>query len=131
MPIVQVDPTYSQLAKAMFKSFIKKAEIPVVFLLLLVTWFFAPGWLRHIDGTAGSVDQSIWLLIVLGLITFMLVTALCWWLLQRFWLMSGLPPIGTMVLQFNTLQLWQQLGSYLLSFAMLLLAALGSLMAIC
>jgi hypothetical protein len=119
------------MAMAMFKSFIKKAEIPVVFLLLLVTWFFAPGWLRHIDGTTGSVDQSIWLLIVLGLITFMLVTALCWWLLQRFWLMSGLPPIGTMVLQFNTLQLWQQLGLYLLSFAILLLAALGSLMAIC
>jgi len=130
-PVVLVNPTFYQLVLARLKSFYKKADLIIVFLLLLATWFFAPGWLRRIDGTAGSVDQSIWLLIVLSLISFLLITSLCWWLLQRFWLMAGLPPISTMVLHFNTLQLWQQLGLYLLSFALLLLAATGSLAAIC
>jgi len=131
MPIVQVNPTFYQLVQARIKSLLKSLPIFAVFLLLLVTWFFAPGWLRHIDGTAGSIDQSIWLLVVLSLISFMLITALCWWLLQRFWLMSGLPPVEKMVLHFNTLETWQQIGLYWLSFVSLLLAAMGSLVAIC
>ena len=64
MPIVQVNPTFYQLAQARIKALLKSLPIFSVFLLLLGTWFFAPGWLRHIDGTAGSVDQSIWLLVV-------------------------------------------------------------------
>jgi hypothetical protein len=131
MPIVQVNPTFRQLLLFRIKALLKGIDTFAVFLLLLATWFFAPGWLRQVDGTVGSIDQSIWLLVVLSLISFMLITALCWWLLKRFWLVSGLPPIGTMVSQFNTLKLWQQLGLYLLSFALLLLAALGSLVAIC
>ena len=131
MPIVQVNPPFKEELFSRIKTFIQSLDTFAVFMLLLATWFFAPGWLRQVDGTVGSVDQSIWLLVVLSLISFMLITALCWWLLKRFWLVSGLPPIGTMVLQFNTLQLWQQLGLYLLSFALLLLAALGSLVAIC
>jgi hypothetical protein len=103
----------------------------VVFFLLLVLWFYGPLLLHRIDGTAGSVDQGIWLLIILSLISFMLITALCWWLLQRFWLMTGLPPLRKLVLRFNTLLLWQQLGFYWLSFVSLLLAAMASLIAIC
>jgi len=131
MPIVQVNPPFKEIFFERIKTILNRLDTLAVFMLLLATWVFAPGWLRQIDGTVGSIDQSIWLLVVLSLISFMLVIAICWWLLKRFWLMSGLPPISMMVLQFNTLQLWQQLGLYWLSFALLLLAALGSLVAIC
>ena len=98
---------------------------------LLICWFTGPLVLRNIDGTAGSVDQGIWLLVILSLISFMLVAGLCWWLLQRFWLMAGLPAFSLMVSQFKTLPLWQQLGFYWASFALLLLAASICLSAIC
>ncbi|MDO7744093.1 MAG: hypothetical protein MUP99_09975, partial [Pedobacter sp.] len=87
--------------------------------------------LHHIDETAAGVDQSIWLLIILSLYTFQLISALCWWLLQRFWLSAGLPPLKIMVSQFDTLSLWQQLGFYLASFSLLLVAASVCLNAIC
>jgi len=101
------------------------------FLFLLVLWCFAPPWLRLFDETAGSIDQSIWLLILLSLISFLLIVSLCWWLLQRFWETAGLPSFSKMVSQFNTLLLWQQLSFYWLSFALLLLVASVCLNAIC
>jgi hypothetical protein len=110
---------------------LKKAEPLLLFLIFLTVWAFAPGWLRMADETVGNVDQSIWLLVLLSLICFLLIFALCWWLVQRFWVLAGLPPFLLMVSQFNTLQLWQQLSFYWLSFVTLLLAAMGSLMAIC
>lgn len=105
---------------------------PFVLLPLLVwLWLLLPEWLRQADPSAGSVDQSIWLLIVLGLICFLLICALCWWLLKQAWAVLALPPINTMVPLFNTLTSWQQISLYWASFALLLLAALGCLSAIC
>ena len=133
MPINQASdplPLQEQPGK-MIPMFFKQVKLLLVLLFLLVLWFFAPVWLRTIDATAGSVDQGIWLLIILSLIAFMLVTGLCWWLLHRFWLTLGLPPLTQLVSQFNSLALWQQLGFFWLSFLSLLLAAFASLIAIC
>ena len=109
----------------------KLQEPALLFIVLLLLWILTPGWLHQLDKTAGSVDPSVIMLVLLSLLTFLIVTALSWWLLQHFWLAMGLPTIGYMVLQFNTLKLWQQLGFYWVSFCSVLLAALGCLLAIC
>jgi hypothetical protein len=109
----------------------KKREPLLLFIMLLLLWTFAPLGLHHLDESAGSVDQSIWLLILLGMICFLLISALCWWLLQIFWAALGLPNLKWMVLQFNSLELCQQLSFYWASFALLLLVAMGCLCAVC
>lgn len=103
----------------------------LLFIFLLLSWFFLPGLLHQIDETAGNVDQSIWLLVVLSLIGFLLICGLCWWMLRYFWMILELPSIDKMVSQFKFLPLWQQLSFYYASFALLLLAAMGCLIAIC
>jgi hypothetical protein len=103
----------------------------MLFGLLLLLWISGNHWMQISDPLSGSLDQNIWLLIILALICFLTVTALCWWLMQRFWLSLGLPDFNHMVTQFNTLELWQQLGFFLSCFALLLLTAVGSLVAIC
>lgn len=112
-------------------GFSKWQEPALLFIVLLLLWILTPGWLHQLDKTAGSVDPSVIMLVLLSLLTFLIVTALSWWLLQHFWLAMGLPAIGLMILQFNTLKLWQQLGFYWGSFFLVLLAALGCLTAIC
>ena len=104
---------------------------PLIFGILMALWLVMPKMIRFYDQTAGIVDSGIWILILLSLISFMMVSALSWWLLNRFWVSLGLPALGTMVLQFNTLALWQQLGFFWLSFALLLLAAVLCLIGIC
>ncbi|MCX2483749.1 hypothetical protein [Pedobacter sp. MR2016-24] len=112
-------------------SYLFKAAEPVILLgILLLLWWRLPAMLQNADGTTGSIDQSIWILIILALISFLLVTALCWWLLQYSWQSLGLPEIQTMVSQFNTLALWQQLSFFWASLALLLGAAVCSLNAI-
>lgn len=106
-------------------------EAHLVFGLLLLLWMFMPRLISWFDARAGAVDPSIWLLILLSVIAFLLVVALSWWLLHGFWLRMGLPAIGMMVLQFKSLELWQQLGFYWLSFALLLLGSILCLVAIC
>jgi len=131
----------------MFTKFVKFPEIPtlpdegryehkasepmLLFVCLLLLWCFAPLLLQRIDQTVGNVDQSIWLLIILSLISFLLICALCWWLLKHFWMAMDLPNINTMISHFKTLALWQQLSFLWGSFALLLLAAMGCLVAIC
>ena len=112
-------------------SMFKSLKHQLLFPFLLFLWCFAPPWLRLFDETAGNIDQSIWLLVLLSLISFLLVAGLCWWLLQQIWKMIGLPSLSDMVSQFNTLLLWQQLSFYWASFALLLLAASVCLSAIC
>ncbi|MGY0036429.1 hypothetical protein [Pedobacter sp. NJ-S-72] len=103
----------------------------LLFLFLIFMWCLAPPWLRIFDETAGNIDQSIWLLVLLSLISFLLVAGLCWWLLQRVWQIIGLPLLSDMVSQFKTLTSWQQLSFYWASFVSLLLAASVCLTAIC
>ncbi|WP_442587776.1 hypothetical protein ACSBL2_17160 [Pedobacter sp. AW31-3R] len=103
----------------------------VLFVSLMILWFYMPLLLNGIDKTAGGVDQGIWLVILISLISFLMVCALCWWLLQRFWMILQLPSLELMVSKFKYLPLWQQLIFFYASFALLLLAALGCLIAIC
>lgn len=98
---------------------------------LLLLWLLMPDFIRQYDPTSGGVDPAIWLLILLGILAFLMAIALSWWLLQRFWLNLGLPNLGLMVLQFKNLALWQQLGFYWLSFALLLLVCTMCIAAIC
>ncbi|MBB2149916.1 hypothetical protein [Pedobacter gandavensis] len=117
----------------------KKIKLPVfrweepagVFILLMILWTFGPIVLRGMDDTTGSIDQSIWLLVLLSLISFLLIIGLSWWILNRFWAAIALPPISLMVSQFNTLLLWQQVRFFLASFGLLLLVATGCLIAVC
>lgn len=102
----------------------------LLLLILLLIWPLLQRLVRITDPTIGFIDPNIWLLILLGLIAFMVTTALCWWLTQRFWTNLGLPALGDMVSQFKELPLWQQLGFYWASFGLLLLAAVGVLIAI-
>jgi hypothetical protein len=102
----------------------------LLFYTLLVTWVLGPHVLNYYDPTARSIDQSIWLLIVLALICFMLLLSLCWWIFKNVWKAIGLPSLHMMVSQFNMLSAWQQLSFFWASFALVLLAALGSLSAV-
>ena len=112
-------------------SYVFKWETELLFLLLLLIWCLAPSWLHILDQTTGSVDQSIWLLILISLITFLLILALVWWLLQKSWSRLKLPSIHLILSQFNRLTTCQQLGFYWATYALLLLAALGCLIALC
>lgn len=112
-------------------EFVKKNLEALLFITLLFVWYFGPQMIRGVDGTAGMVDQSIWLLVLLALITFLLLATLVWWLLQRSWAKLKLPSLGAMVSQFNTLLLWQQLAFYFAYFVSLLVVASICLLAIC
>ena len=112
-------------------NLIKAAEPLLLFTFLLLLWAFGPYWLNGVDGSAGNVNQGIWLLVILSMISFLMICALSWWLLQRFWLQLELPAIELMVSQFKKLELWQQLGFIWASFAALLFSAALCLNAIC
>ncbi|SMD08218.1 hypothetical protein [Pedobacter africanus] len=109
------------------KSRIEQYLLMVIGLLL---WFTAPKLMQFADETTGVIDQSIWLLVLLAALSFMLMTGLCWWLLQRFWLYMGLPELNVLIMDFKQMELWQQLSFWLASFALLLLAGIGALVAV-
>ena len=109
----------------------ERLKFPLVFVIMVLLWPLLQRMVRNLDVTAGYVDPSIWVLILLALICFMGMIGLSWWVVKRFWMALGLPALGGMVLQFNELLLWQQLGFYFASFALLLLAGVGCLAAIC
>lgn len=99
--------------------------------LLVLLWPLLQRVVNGADPVIGFIDPNIWLLILLSLICFLVVTGLCWWLVQNFWMSLGLSLSGDMVLQFKKMESWQQLGFYWLSFVSLALAAVGCLNAIC
>lgn len=86
--------------------------------------------LQELQPTMGVLDAGVWQLIALSMLCFLGLSALAWWLLQRAWVSLGLPGIQTMVSQFKHLTLWQQFALYWASFALLLLAAVLSLVAV-
>ena len=96
----------------------------------LLLWFTAPKLMQFADETTGSIDQSIWLLVLLAVISFMLMVGLCWWLLKRAWISLGLPELRVLIMDFKQMELWQQLSFWLASFALLLLAGVGALVAV-
>ena len=106
-------------------------EAVLLFGLLLSLWVLGNRWMQNNIPLSGTIDPNIWLLILLSLICFVALTGFCGLLLQRVWHSLGLPAPSTLVSQFNTLAPWQQLGFYYFSFALLLLSAIGCLIAIC
>jgi hypothetical protein len=110
----------------------RKAPLMYVLLLMILflVWSVGPRLLQGFDATAGSVDQSIWLLVVLGLISFLIIINLSWWLFKYSWQQVGFPSIHSIVSLYDLLSPWQQLSFLLGSFALVLLAALGSLNAV-
>lgn len=102
----------------------------LLLLILILLWPIGQGLIMAADPTIGFIDPNIWLLLLLSLIAFLLITRLCWWLMQSFWRSLGLPELGNLVLQFKELTVWQRIGFYWASFGLLLLAAVGVLTAI-
>lgn len=98
---------------------------------LLLVYFGLRTLLSSVDPAAVEGMEAVWLLIAMSGVVFALMLFGCWYLLNRFWAALDLPELSVMVLQFKSLALWQQLGFYLCCFALLVLAALGCLLAIC
>ena len=97
-----------------------------LFGILMLAWGMITCFLSKPEMSIG-INQSIPLMVVLGLITFLLLLELSWWLFNRFWLRVGLPGMEHMVVQFEDLEIWQKLAFLWASFALLLLAGLGCL----
>ncbi|MGY4383408.1 putative membrane protein YkgB [Pedobacter sp. UYP24] len=112
------------------KAGMKKLESYLLGVIIFLVWYTAPKLLAVFDSTIGVIDQSIWMLVLLSMISFMLTVGTAWWLLKWCWKALGLPSINIMVLHFKELELWQQLGFYYASFSLLLLAAIGALAAV-
>jgi hypothetical protein len=98
----------------------------VLFLFLI----FSPGWVHKLVPTAAWIDQGVWSLIFLGILSFLMLLGLSYWLLKRSWVLLGLSSISYMVSQFKFLSLWQQFVFYWLCFALLLLSSILCLAAV-
>ncbi|WP_316812618.1 hypothetical protein [Pedobacter heparinus] len=103
---------------------VKKEHRLMIVLMLL--WSIITHVFSSPEFSAG-INQSVPIMIVIGLMTFLILLYLAYWLLERYWQRVGLPGIGSMVLQYKDLKIWQQLGFYWLSFALLLFLGLGCL----
>ena len=105
-------------------------RVVLLFVILVLMWPMVQQQLFKFDVTVGYVDLSILVLIVISLICFLGLIGLCWWLLQRFLLVYELPGFGSLVLRFNEMELWVQLGFYFACYALLLLAGVGCFVAV-
>jgi hypothetical protein len=128
-PMENISGTAVQKASTERKSVGWQPALLLLFLLSI--WFSAQIWMRSIDPLSAITDQSIWLMVILSMVVFLLILALCMWLLDQVLLKTGLPSLLTMLSQFKTMMLWQQLAFYLSFFALLLMAASACLIAIC
>ena len=105
-------------------------KVVVLFVILVLLWPMVQQLLFRFDVTSGYVDLSILVLVVISLICFLGLIGLCWWLFNRFLLVFELPGFGSLVLRFNELELWVQLGFYFGVYALLLLAGVGCFVAV-
>ena len=108
----------------------KGMEKYLIGVILILSWITVQRVIQSGDVSVGVIDPSIWMLVLLSLICFVAVTGISFWILKRFVVVMGLPTVGNLIVQFKTLELWQQLSFYWASFALLLLAGVGSLSAI-
>jgi len=83
------------------------------------------------DLTMGYVDPSIWMLILIALGCFLLIIGLSAWIMLRLWTVVGLPAPQKIISQFNYLESCQKLKFLFAAYALLLLAGVGCLVAIC
>jgi len=88
-------------------SFLRVCLLAIVLVLL---WQTLPVLIHAADQTAGSIDPSIWLLLLLGQTAFVLQSKISWLLIKWFWNNLGLPGVSIMVSKFRSLELWQQLS---------------------
>jgi hypothetical protein len=104
-------------------------------LLLTITvfagWSFIHQMNWNADLTMGYVDPSIWLLIMIAIFCFLFMVGLSAWIMLRLWAIVGLPAPKKLISQFNYLEPCQKLKFLLAAYALLLLAGVGSLVAIC
>ena len=105
--------------------------------ILLLTLGLGAAWKTvqliswNTDMTTGYIDPSIWLLILISIICFLALIALSSWIVLRLWAIAGLPSASRIVSQFNYLEPCQKLSFLFAAYALLLLAAVGCLLAIC
>ncbi|MCD0489790.1 hypothetical protein LPB86_16220 [Pedobacter sp. MC2016-14] len=97
----------------------------------LCFWLILRNWMLVENPNALVGEMDSWLYVLQGLIVFLVVVPLSWWLLQRFWTELKLPSVDSLTVNFNEMELWQKLGFYFASFAVLLLSAVGCLIAMC
>ncbi|MBB6237537.1 hypothetical protein HDC90_002159 [Pedobacter sp. AK013] len=95
--------------------------------ILILGWLTLPNLLKTFEPTAALLDAGIWQLLLLGILCYMALLQIAWWLLYRFWLGLGLLKLTDMVLQFKQLNSWQQLRFFWASFALLFLAGIACL----
>jgi len=113
------------------KRFVWNTHPVMIQLLFFVTLGVGmPSWIYRFDNTAALPDLGISYLFLLALLFFLLILTLVWKLFNKSWERLGLPDIHYIVGHFKTLDLWQQILLYWLSFALIFLAAIGSLIAI-
>jgi hypothetical protein len=106
-------------------------KVIMLALALVAGWQTMQGTNWNSDLSMGYIDPSIWLLILIGIICFLMMIALSAWILLRLWVVVGLPAPHKIILQFNYLESCQKLKFLLAAYALLLLAGVGCLVAIC
>jgi hypothetical protein len=97
--------------------------------VLMVLWGMVTEFWSSPEMTAG-INEGVPLMVVLALISFLVLLELVWWLLNRFWNRLGLPGLEVLVIYYRRMEVWQQVGLYWLSFALLLVSAVGCLAAV-
>jgi len=97
--------------------------------ILLLLWVTVTLWFSSPEMSAG-INQSVPLMVVLGLITYLLLIEISVWLLNRFLLRMGCPPIAEILLKLKELAEWQQLIFLWACYALVLLAGAICLSAI-
>ncbi|MES2455415.1 MAG: hypothetical protein V4594_07740 [Bacteroidota bacterium] len=95
-------------------------------LVLMVIWGLVTEYWASPE-LIGGINESVPLMVVLGLISFLILLELVWWLLNRFWIRLGLPGLEVLVIYYRRMDVWQQVMFYWASFALLLLAGVGCL----
>ena len=104
--------------------------IIIAMLMLILVYQLIPTVLSHFEPGTAVLDGAIWQLLAFSFITFLSILIISWYLLHFVWNRLSLPGSVFMVSQFKTLSPWQQLSFYYASFALLILAAVGCLVAV-
>nr|WP_294899567.1 hypothetical protein [uncultured Pedobacter sp.] len=113
-----------------FKKF-RVHPLWLILLILFLVYRSLPLWIYRLDPTAALPDAGVGALVLLSILVFFLLLILSAYLFKITIKWLSLPAFSWMVSQFNTLTLWQQYVLYWASFALLLLAGIGCLSALC
>ncbi len=91
----------------------KHIEYVLLAFIAVLLWFATSKIFTLPNGNSEEIATSIGLMLI-----------------HRFWLRLGLPALENMVLEFRTLELWEQLKFSVALFALLFLGAIGVMIAI-